>query len=232
MKLYEVATSAIPHTHGMRNNMETIEKIRHECSEILDIYRGINPVNIKKTDVWDGRGANLLWRGLKNDHDILTSDIKREGRDSMYLHNRVHKLVNAEIRKRGFETTRDNCAFTSADMDIARSWGSTAYAVFPINGFKYLWCSKLGKAYDYMYDLFTDVQKDAEAGESDEVLQPDIESLLDQAGLSDQHLSTAIKGEHEVLISGSRYYGIASYHLTETPSDRMGQMIWSLLISP
>lgn len=163
-----------------------IDLIKTNCSEVLPIIKT----------------AGFLYRGIGHVSDLPLAyqGRSREDRRSLAGNGYEQRVFNKIITQYGFKANRANSIFCSGDVEQAAVYGKT-YIVFPINGFNFLWSTKLR---DFMYhsDQFSEAAINAMQSADRERLIP---AVIKHFGYRDDDLSSAIIAQKEILINGSYY---------------------------
>lgn len=116
MRLFEVDDPAL---------IETIEKITDECSDILELYRGLH---------------RMLFRGVKGAPPYFERQ-PREDRRNLHSNSKLSQAYDDYLGSKGFTALRSNSIFCTNSMIQADSYG-TVYVIFPKNGFTYTWSKR------------------------------------------------------------------------------------------
>lgn len=160
-------------------NLRFKELIEYHCSDALSemrrvglpLYRGFNS---NTTDAFKGR--------------------PRENRQT-YTSSEVVEAFNEQCRLAHVKTNRTNSISCTANNYDANTFGDLFY-LFPMNGFGFLWSSKIEDFGAFFGDFGTPDDVDI-AYNVDEH-----ENWLVAFGYSDKNFGEALKSAHEISISG------------------------------
>lgn len=201
MLLSEVLKSSTrlkpPKYHEKDTTKETLvhfaELIKQNCQEICSIYAKVP--------------GKYLWRG--ESHDIAAEDTVafeneiNKARKPTALSVKKQTEFDNGLKKLGATAVRGNSLFTMTTTEEVKSWGGNdhVYAIFPVDGFKYTWFEGI----DYMsyYDITWSLNLYGN-------LKPRFDQLEAAYKTTGKHQDgeRGIKGQHEVLITGTKYYAV------------------------
>lgn len=189
----------------MTDQEQIIEKIKKECSEILNIYNSTKDV---------------LYRGDKTHSEDYFYDYPRSNRPPVNSDPTPIKFIDQTLNFLGFKALRSNSIYTISSFRHAKKFrgGGEIYVIFPTNGFNYTWCTNIPDIcvsnfemskllsipalvppnYDYS-DLY-----------SHELTANDMLAIQKEFNFKNNDIKTAIKREHEVWFN-SKYYAVACF---------------------
>lgn len=187
-----------------------VEILQSECSDIISAYSA---------------SGKMLFRGENNNSSIFTKKI-RPNRIPVEMKQDAHKLIHKYMLANGMEATRMNSIFCSGKYDIAESWGSTVYAVFPRNGWKASWFNGLSQS-EYSFTELANMAYDArnkEYGGSGKIDMDDFNRMLTHFFKKNPPVTTSSPEElagylstdpFEIMVTGDSYIAIR-YSVLET----------------
>lgn len=181
-----------------------IPMLENNCSVIIDAYK-------------KNKGEHLLLRGIRKQDLEFASKIL-DKREPGYLNKPLHDLVNEAMTKMGLEAHRGNSAFCSTDPEIASSWGSNVFIVFPKDGFKFTTFEKVGKG-TYFYDRldhrwdFNQQTQDEKGGKlrtetRAEQIDRMIKEILKPLKPQNKDIAKWLPLSHEYMISGEGFIAL------------------------
>lgn len=171
------------------------EVLSKDCTEIIDFYR-------KSPIVSHGTG---IFRGTKKRISGISDKIKpRKNRKPSDTPPELQKKIDEEFKKRFGWKPRSSGIFTFGDSD-SHGYGYP-YAVFPSNGFRFLWSPEI-------IDLYMKIQHDDVLYGSEIVrYYEDNPKELDNyikdkvSTYTDKNLNNALLSDSEIIIGCDYYY--------------------------
>lgn len=106
---------------------DVIEKIKTECSDIIELYKSRSKFIYRGEQVANKYGPN----------SIFIASI-RDDRKPVEMDEKYHEEINSSMQRLALTAHRGNSIFCTTSTDDARSWGRVC-VIFPKNGFKYTW---------------------------------------------------------------------------------------------
>jgi len=186
--------------------LDFIEKIKDDCSDILQIYN---------------KTGRILFRGFDKLSGPIYYDVKpREDRHPLDTPINQQKYINDFLTDNGFIANRSNSFFCTADPNRAVMYGKP-YIVFPKNGFDYTYGNTIDLYKEYnnslrhnkdIMDLLKSIQQDGFGNISQRIAQyydeyPQFKdflfNFLSELKFANTHLNSALTSNYEVLIKGS-----------------------------
>lgn len=183
----------------MRYN-DIIENETIEQENELFLKQALGLVVSQCQDFLKMSGGNMLWRGLDSRQPVLQKIIRqdRKPKDSSGDFN---EFYNDFFQTKGFVTNRNNCIYASGKSSVASSYGNV-YAIFPYDGFHFLWSPKIS-------DMFGSFEDGGMYGDGHETDWDTISAVLNKADYQeDSSLQLAIESHNEIMISGSGYVAV------------------------
>lgn len=126
---------------------ETINKIKNECSDIINLY------NTHSKFLYRGESIARKY-GPKS---IYAASIRTD-RKPVEMDEEYHNEINDSLQRLGLTAHRGNSIFCTRNVSDARTWGRTC-VIFPKNGFKYTWFANFDDSDSYVYDGLNRIMK-------------------------------------------------------------------------
>jgi len=141
----------------------------------------------------------LLYRGVRHREDIFVGSSPHD-RDPRNTDKGTQYEVDKLLDRSGFSTLRSNSIFCTGRRTAAAYYGPT-YAIFPYDGFKFLWSKRIVDLFDSpiasgatYYGLIPKPLKSLDKMSPAEFVK--------HYGFTNKNLPSAIQSGHEILIHG------------------------------
>jgi hypothetical protein len=192
MKVNEIAAGKKVDIHTNEEG-QLIELINTNCSEALASFK---------------EARAFLYRGAQVKYDVFHGR-PRENRRSLSMLNWQQEVFDKAMDTYGFTALRSNSIFCSGNINQASSYGKT-FMIFPINGFSFLWSSKIR---DFVLNAYEIGESCKLALKSRDVMGAIQNKVINIFDYSNENLVDAIYSNHEVLIHGEYYaFSHAKYY--------------------
>lgn len=192
-------------------NEQIRPKLEANCSEIISIYKKLNPPG-RTVPRFIYRGVGWASESGSGQHEFVARI--RPNRRPGFLNSTMTKLVDKAIISLGGTATRTNSIFCTANQEQATHWGNI-YVVFPKNGWTATFCHKItGRKYmfDNMDLLWDKLNNDEEYIDLDQkdfpaIIAAELKNL--KIDFDKNHIANAItRGLGEIMIAGDSYIGL------------------------
>jgi hypothetical protein len=132
------------------------------------------------------KAKTLLYRGMHVKTQKAFIGHPRADREPVDTSEETQAMVDNALSKAGFKALRGNSLFTSADLGVAEQYGK-AFAIFPMDGFKFTWSTKYN---DFYSDFISKLEDSADLNYSATIEQIDYEFSIIEDRTSERFYNT------------------------------------------